>query len=47
MKKMHPNKINRAVYKVRLLHNLKKVSNAEIQITLECVMLEIKRRKEK
>lgn len=45
--KLHPNKINRAVYKVRLSHNLKKCSDAELQLTMVCVAQEIKRRKGK
>lgn len=43
---MNPNKINRAIYKVRLTHNLKKCSDAELQLTMVCVAQEIKRRKE-
>lgn len=41
----HHNKINRAVYKVRLAHNLKKASLAEIQLTIACCYAEIERRK--
>lgn len=44
--KMHPNKINRAIYKVRLTHNLKKCSDAELQLTMVCLTQEIQRRKE-
>lgn len=42
---LHPNKINRTIYKVRLAHNLKKCSEAELQITQVCVLQEIQRRK--
>ena len=45
-KQMHPNKINRAVYKVRLTHNLHKCSDAELQLTMVCIAQEIQRRKE-
>ena len=44
-KTLQNNKINRAIYKVRLKHNLKKCSEAELQITMVCVSQEIERRK--
>lgn len=44
-KTLQPNKINRAIYKVRLSHNLKKCSDAELQLTMVCVAQEINRRK--
>ena len=44
MKNQNPNKINRAVYIVRLKHNLKKASMTELQLTLTCVTQEIAKR---
>lgn len=38
------NKINRAVFTVRLKHNLKKATMTELQITLACVTNEIAKR---
>lgn len=42
--KINPNKINRAVYTVRLKHSLKKASITELNITLACVTQELAKR---
>ena len=44
---MNPNKINRQIYKVRLKHNLKKCSLAEIQLTIACCQKELQKRAKK
>jgi len=44
-KTLQPNKINRKIYQIRLAHNLKKVTDAELNITMVCVAQEIERRK--